>query len=148
VQLPVTLTMSRRLALLRLAAQKHFAIIEDDYDHEFHYGAHPVLPMASIDTTRIVVYIGSLSKVLAPGIRLGFVVAPNDLFVDAEHLSLSHEAAGNRITIATAKLPRVPGTGWRNSHLGANARCEYHDWVGKGGEKSWRGFRCRNSLHT
>jgi GntR family transcriptional regulator / MocR family aminotransferase len=75
----VTLTMSRRLALLRLAAQKHFAIIEDDYDHEFHYGAHPVLPMASVDRAKIVVYIGTLSKVLAPGIRLGFVVAPNDL---------------------------------------------------------------------
>ena len=75
----VTLTVSRRLALLRLAAEKHFAVIEDDYDHEFHYSGRPVLPMASGDGASVVVYIGTLSKVLAPGMRLGFVVAPLDL---------------------------------------------------------------------
>jgi GntR family transcriptional regulator / MocR family aminotransferase len=75
----VTLTAPRRLALLQLAAQERFAIIEDDYDHEFHYSGRPVLPMASADAAGLVIYIGTLSKVLAPGLRLGFIVAPDDL---------------------------------------------------------------------
>jgi len=79
-QFPTTITMAapRRLELLRLAAQRRFAVIEDDYDHEFHYGGRPVLPMASVDAEGVVVYIGTLSKVLAPGLRLGFVVAASD----------------------------------------------------------------------
>ena len=75
----VTLTAPRRLALHQLAAQERFAIIEDDYDHEFHYSGRPVLPMASADAVGLVIYIGTLSKVLAPGLRLGFIVAPRDL---------------------------------------------------------------------
>jgi GntR family transcriptional regulator / MocR family aminotransferase len=75
----VMLTAPRRLALLQLAAQEHFAIIEDDYDHEFHYSGRPVLPIASADAAGLVIYIGTLSKVLAPGLRIGFLAAPGDL---------------------------------------------------------------------
>lgn len=75
----VTLTAPRRLALLQLAIRRRFAVVEDDYDHEFHYSGRPVLPLASIDTAGVVIYIGTLSKILAPGIRLGFVVASSDL---------------------------------------------------------------------
>jgi GntR family transcriptional regulator / MocR family aminotransferase len=80
-QFPTTVTLSgpRRLELLDLAAQERFAVIEDDYDHEFHYSGKPVLPMASIDRAGVVAYVGTLSKVLAPGLRLGFVAAPLDL---------------------------------------------------------------------
>ena len=75
---PTTAVLSprRRLALLDLARRYSFAIVEDDYDHEFHYDGRPVLPLASADSTGHVVYVGSLAKILAPGLRIGFVVAP------------------------------------------------------------------------
>ena len=80
-QFPTTVTLAapRRLALLQLAANERFAIVEDDYDHEFHYTGRPVLPLASVDAAGLVIYIGTWSKVLAPALRLGFIVAPPDL---------------------------------------------------------------------
>jgi GntR family transcriptional regulator / MocR family aminotransferase len=69
----------RRMALLALAERHRFAVLEDDYDHEFHFDGRPVLPLASADEAGVVVYIGTLSKVVAPGLRLGWVVAPQPL---------------------------------------------------------------------
>jgi GntR family transcriptional regulator/MocR family aminotransferase len=78
---PTTAVMapSRRLELLDLATRHRFCVIEDDYDHEFHYDGRPILPLASADSAGVVVYVGSLSKILAPGLRLGFTVAPPTL---------------------------------------------------------------------
>ena len=80
-QFPTTVTMAagRRLALLALARRHGLLVIEDDYDHEFHYDGRPVLPLASADDAGVVASVGTLSKVLAPGLRLGFVVAPTAL---------------------------------------------------------------------
>jgi GntR family transcriptional regulator/MocR family aminotransferase len=71
----VTLKAARRLALLDLARTEGIAIVEDDYDHELQYEGRPVLPLASADRAGVVVYIGTLSKILAPGLRVGYVVA-------------------------------------------------------------------------
>jgi GntR family transcriptional regulator/MocR family aminotransferase len=77
-QYPTTavLAAGRRLELLDLARRARILIIEDDYDHEFHYDGRPVLPLASADRAGVVVYVGTLSKVLAPGLRIGYLVAP------------------------------------------------------------------------
>jgi len=75
----VTLKAARRIDILTLAQERKMAIVEDDYDHEFHYDGRPVLPLASADRAGVVVYIGTLSKILAPGIRVGYVVATPEL---------------------------------------------------------------------
>jgi len=80
-QFPTTVTLApaRRLRLLEVAREHRLFVLEDDYDHEFHYEGRPVQPLASADANGVVVYVGTLSKVLAPGMRLGFVVAPEPL---------------------------------------------------------------------
>lgn len=71
----VTLPAARRLEVLRLATRHGFAVIEDDYDNEFHFRGRPVHPLASLDRAGSVAYVGTLSKVLAPGLRVGFLAA-------------------------------------------------------------------------
>jgi GntR family transcriptional regulator / MocR family aminotransferase len=78
----VMLSPERRMRLLELAAAYKFAVIEDDYDYDYHYLSSPVMPMASLDHSGSVIYIGTLNKTLAPAIRMGFMVAPSNL-IDA-----------------------------------------------------------------
>lgn len=75
----VTLTARRRLRLLELARRHRFAVLEADYDHEFQFEGAPVFPMASADPAGSVVLVGTLSKAVAPGLRMGFVAAPKPL---------------------------------------------------------------------
>jgi GntR family transcriptional regulator / MocR family aminotransferase len=77
--LGVTLPLPRRLALLRWAARARAWIVEDDYDSEFRYGAHPIPCLHGLDTEGRVIYVGSFSKTLFPALRLGFVIVPSDL---------------------------------------------------------------------
>lgn len=71
----VTLSAERRIQLLELALKYNFAIIEDDYDYDFHYSSSPLLPLASLNHHEHVIYIGSFSKIFAPAIRIGYVVS-------------------------------------------------------------------------
>ncbi|MDP9079415.1 MAG: PLP-dependent aminotransferase family protein [Bacteroidota bacterium] len=79
----VTLSAERRMQLLELARKYKFAIIEDDYDYDFHYASSPILPLASVDYYGSVIYVGSFSKTIAPGIRIGFMIAPQNFIKQA-----------------------------------------------------------------
>ena len=78
--LGMTLTLIRRLALLKLATKTGAWVIEDDYDSEFRYVGRPLAALQGLDTDQRVIYIGTLSKVLFPSIRIGYIVAPPNLF--------------------------------------------------------------------
>jgi GntR family transcriptional regulator / MocR family aminotransferase len=71
----VTLRPERRLYLMLLAEQFGLALIEDDYDHEFQFDHRPMLPLASADRGHKVVYVGSMSKLLTPSLRMGYMHA-------------------------------------------------------------------------
>ncbi|WP_136483152.1 aminotransferase-like domain-containing protein [Cognatitamlana onchidii] len=77
----VTLSADRRLELLNLAKTYKFAIVEDDYDYDFHYNHAPILPLASHDLNGHVIYVGSICKTVAPVYRVGYLVASKS-FVD------------------------------------------------------------------
>ncbi|SDD98468.1 transcriptional regulator, GntR family [Cupriavidus sp. YR651] len=70
-----TMSMSRRRALLAWAARVGACVIEDDYDGDFSYDGPLLPPLMALDPGRVV-YVGSFSKVLGPGLRLGFMVCP------------------------------------------------------------------------
>ena len=76
-QFPTTVVLrpDRRLYLTMLAEQFGFAVIEDDYDHEFQFDHRPMLPLASADRGHKVIYIGSMSKLLTPSLRVGYMHA-------------------------------------------------------------------------
>ncbi len=83
----VTLSLSRRLAILEWAQRSDTWIIEDDYDSEFRYVGAPLPSMRSIDVHDRVIYAGSFSKALYPGLRIGYLVLPPQLVGTFRNLS-------------------------------------------------------------
>jgi len=77
--LGVTMSASRRLQLLDWAQRNGAWILEDDYDSEYRYGSLPIPALQGLDRDSRVLYIGTLSKVLFPALRLGYLVIPADL---------------------------------------------------------------------
>ena len=77
----VSLDISRRMQIYQLAADYGVAIVEDDYDHEFHYQSQPITPMAADDPAGLVIYISTFSKLMFGGARIGYVAA-SKLFIE------------------------------------------------------------------
>jgi GntR family transcriptional regulator/MocR family aminotransferase len=74
-----TLPVAERIKVYRLAQHYNVPIIEDDYDHEFHYDSQPLAPMAANDPSGLVIYLSSFSKLMFPGIRLGIIAVDKSL---------------------------------------------------------------------
>jgi GntR family transcriptional regulator/MocR family aminotransferase len=72
----VAMRLDRRIELLNWAEQQDAAILEDDYDSEFRFDQAPPVSLAALDTRGRVIYIGSFSKTMYPGLRLGFCILP------------------------------------------------------------------------
>jgi GntR family transcriptional regulator/MocR family aminotransferase len=77
--LSVSLSLARRVALLDWAAQSDAWIIEDDYDGEYRYLGRPLPALKSLDGEGRVIYSGTFSKVMFPGLRLAYCVVPQGL---------------------------------------------------------------------
>jgi len=95
----VVMPLERRQALMESAHTNDFMIIEDDYECETSYMDHPLPALRSMDTEGRVIYVASLSKVLAPGVRLGFIVANADFIESARRLRrqiLNHPPLNNQ----------------------------------------------------
>lgn len=88
--------VARRLALLDWAERGGTYILEDDYDSEYRYEGRPVEPLQALDRAGLVIYSGTVSKVLSPGLRLGYMVLPTGLvqpFLRAKQLTDRHTAS-------------------------------------------------------
>ena len=99
----VTLPLERRRALLAQAAECDQILIEDDYECEINFTNTPTPALKSLDRDGRVVYVGSLSKTLAPGLRMGYLVGPPALIREARalrRLMLRHPPANNQRTLA------------------------------------------------
>ncbi|MGO7338416.1 aminotransferase class I/II-fold pyridoxal phosphate-dependent enzyme, partial [Rhizobium leguminosarum] len=81
------LILPRRLALMDWAAKSKCWIIEDDYDGEYRYVSRPLPALKSLDRNGRVLYSGTFSKVLFPGLRLAYLFVPEDLVERFEHIS-------------------------------------------------------------
>jgi GntR family transcriptional regulator/MocR family aminotransferase len=77
--LGVTMSLSRRLALLDWAKRANAYILEDDYDSEFRFATRPLATLQGLDDADRVIYIGTFSKVLFPSLRIGYMILPPPL---------------------------------------------------------------------
>ncbi|MFV0576802.1 MAG: PLP-dependent aminotransferase family protein [Vibrio sp.] len=82
----VTMTDERRHSLLQQAQQNDAIIIEDDYDSESNFETQPKPALKALDKSGRVIYVSSFSKLLAPGLRIGYIVAPEELIYELRSL--------------------------------------------------------------
>ncbi|NEW95244.1 PLP-dependent aminotransferase family protein [Rhodopseudomonas sp. BR0G17] len=98
-----TLALDRRIALIEWAARHQAWIIEDDYDSEFHYAGKPTACVQGLDPHDRTIYIGTFTKSLFPGLRIGYVVLPPQLvkpMTVARTLLDGHSATMAQLTLA------------------------------------------------
>ncbi|WP_068638662.1 PLP-dependent aminotransferase family protein [Thauera butanivorans] len=111
-----TLALERRLALIEWARQRQAWIIEDDYDSEFHYAGRPTACVQGLDAHERTIYIGTFTKSLFPGLRIGYMVLPPQLVAPmtvARTLLDGHSAPIPQLTLARFM---------EDGHFGAHVR--------------------------
>ncbi|WP_109300742.1 PLP-dependent aminotransferase family protein [Aquimarina sp. AU474] len=112
----VTLSAERRMRLLELAQEYNFAIIEDDYDYDFHYDNAPILPLASNDYIGNVIYIGGFTKIIAPALRIGYFIAPKNVVDEAAKFRRIIDRQGDTILEQTLAQMITQGDIQRHSN--------------------------------
>ncbi|WP_348648192.1 PLP-dependent aminotransferase family protein [Rhizobium sp. ARZ01] len=118
--LGVAMTMRRRLALIEWARRNDAWIVEDDYDSEFRYAGPPLTAMQGLDASSRVVYLGTFSKVLLPGLRIGYAVLPDEVMAKVVALRVRTDRFPS--TLAEAALTDFIREGHLAAHL-RRARC-------------------------
>ena len=112
-----TMSLRRRVALLRWAEREDAAIVEDDYDSEFRFGGRPIEPLQRLDGSGRVLYTGSFSKTMLPSLRLGFIVTPASLRPALR--AAKYAADWSTSTPQQLALARFIDRGWFARHLRA-----------------------------
>jgi GntR family transcriptional regulator/MocR family aminotransferase len=113
--LGVTMSLKRRLELLDQARAVDGFVLEDDYDSEYRYAGRPLAALQGLDRDGRVIYVGTMSKVMFPGLRVGYMVVPEQLidpFLAVRALIDAHPSS-----IAQAALVDFIGGGHLTAHI-------------------------------
>lgn len=113
--LGVTMSLARRLALLDWARDADAFVLEDDYDSEYRYAGHPLAALQGLDADGRVIYVGTMSKVMFPGLRLGYMVVPTHLvpaFSAVRRLTDTHPS-----TLAQPAMAEFISDGSLSAHI-------------------------------
>ena len=114
--LGVALSLQRRLMLLDWAREAQAWVLEDDYDSEYRYAGRPLAALKSLDADHRVIYVGTLSKLMFPSLRLAYLVAPPQLADAFRRLRAALDDQPSMVAQpALAEL-------FRSGHLAAHAR--------------------------
>ncbi|NML37987.1 PLP-dependent aminotransferase family protein [Chitinophaga sp. G-6-1-13] len=120
----VTLSAERRMRLLDIIRTHRLAVLEDDYDYDYHYSSAPILPLAAGDHGGNVIYIGSFTKLLGLSIRSGFLVAPAPFLDEMARLRKLMDLQGDNLSDET--LAALLGDGTIDRHLKKSNKL-YHE---------------------
>ncbi|MGB5444323.1 MAG: PLP-dependent aminotransferase family protein, partial [Psychromonas sp.] len=123
----VTMTVERRKGLLEQACRDNFVVIEDDYESEVNFIEEPLPALKSFEEHGRVIYVGSLSKSLTPGIRIGYLVANKTLVTELRklrHLHYRHPPSNNQRVTAL-----FISQGFYDSHVRRMRRAYENKWL-------------------
>lgn len=107
--LGMTLSLSRRLELLKWVADNQAWIVEDDYDGEYRYSSRPLPALKSLDCDDRVIYAGTFSKVLFPALRLAYLVVPESQVAHMDAICTTFQSGCPWLTQATVTDFMVEG---------------------------------------
>jgi GntR family transcriptional regulator / MocR family aminotransferase len=113
--LGVTMSFQRRTDILDFARAHNAFIFEDDYDAEFRFAGAPLPSLQGIDNAGRVIYAGTVSKILCPALRLGYIVAPKPLVDSLVRIRSAMDQHSSPIDQAT--LARFINEGFFLSHI-------------------------------